>query len=235
MSITFNGVNSDGLNIICEKYPTLSRPKRKGETYSIPGRSGDVIVQYDAYDNYTQPYQIIAGEGTDGSAETTFIDVAAWLFQEGYCELVDSSEPGYYRMASFSGPLDVNNIMTKYGRCIVNFNCQPYRYRANVADVSLTGDGVITNPEMFSSRPLIKVYGHGDITINGTTVTIAQHSQPYLYIDCDSQQAYYDEETYMGGSVVIEGEYPKLAPGANTITMDSTITQLIISPRWRTL
>ena len=236
MSITWNGTASDSLGIVVEKYPSLDRPRRKADIFSIPGRSGDVVVQYDAFDNYTQPYEIFAGGDTDGNAETAFVDVATWLYQDGYCQLEDSSEPGYYRMAYYNGPMNVKNLMTRYGRCTVQFVCMPFRYMTSVSDITLTSSGTVTNPCDFASCPLLKIEGDGEFEINGSVVTVSPHSHAYLYLDCDSQQAYFDAETPMGEYVGIDGEFPKLLPGANTITItDASISKITISPRWRTL
>ena len=56
-----------------------------------------------------------------------------------------------------------------------------------------------------------------------------------LYLDCDLGEAY----KYEGGSVIsvnahvdLGSDLPTLAPGANTITFDNTITDLQVVPRW---
>lgn len=236
MSITWNGVLSDTHNIIITKYPPLNRPQRKADIYNVPGRSGNIIVEYDAYENYIQQYEIIAGGDTDGNAETKYVDVAAWLYQNGYCQLSDSSEPGYYRMAYFIGPMDVENLMTRYGRCTVSFSCMPFRYASTATDITLTASGTISNTYKFASKPLLQVYGTGSFVFNGVTITIASHTYSYLYIDCDSQQVYYDSSTWLGDKVTIGSDYPELSPGSNTVTFtDPTITKIVVSPRWRTL
>ena len=235
MTITWNGVLSSTHGIEVRKYPNLDRPKRKTDVYSVPGRSGDVVVQYDAFDNYTVSYEIFAGGDTDGNAETKYVDVAAWLYQKGYCQLIDSSEPGYYRMAYYAGPMNVENLMTRYGKCTIQFVCMPFRYSTTSNDITLTGTGTISNTYKFASKPLLKVYGDGQFVFNGTEVTVESHLYTYLYIDCDSQQVYYDATTPMGSYVVLN-DFPELSPGTNTVTFtDATITKIVVSPRWRTL
>ena len=241
MSIIWNGVDSDTLSntcdIIIEKYPALNRPTRKTDVFNVPGRSGDIVVQHDAFENYIQQYQIVAGGNTDGDAETLYADIAAWLYQRGYCQLEDSSEPGYYRMAYYAGPLGVENIMTRYGRALIEFNCMPYRYVKNVADIELTADDTITNSYTCTAKPLLKVYGTGDFEINGVLVDIAvDYPEAYVYIDCDSMQAYYNATTPAGEYVTIGGVFPELTPGSNSVTInDPLITKIVVSPRWRVL
>jgi phage-related protein len=48
---TYNGKSSKDFDIIVEKLPSLSRPERQYSVYKVPGRNGDIIEQYDAYNN----------------------------------------------------------------------------------------------------------------------------------------------------------------------------------------
>lgn len=74
------------------------------------------------------------------------------------------------------------------------------------------------------------------IAFDGAVVdsTLSMRGNP-TYIDCDLGEVYKEE----GGTVVDLNSYvdlgsdlPVLEPGANTITMDNTITNLEITPRW---
>ena len=49
--IKWNGALSDQFGIDIEKYPNYTKPKRKMDVYSVPGRSGDIIMMQNAWDN----------------------------------------------------------------------------------------------------------------------------------------------------------------------------------------
>ena len=90
----------------------------------------------------------------------------------------------------------------------------------------------ITNPTYFKSKPKIRVYGSGTFTIANMTITVAAHSQPYIDIDSELQDCYY-EDTNMNSYVSFSGnDYPVLAPGVNGIMPTSGITKLEVTPRW---
>lgn len=72
------------------------------------------------------------------------------------------------------------------------------------------------------------------------TPEISAYSTKYangnpMYIDLDIGEAWnedYGDPVSVNNSVTMPAELPTLAPGANTITYDNTITQLDIVPRW---
>ena len=56
--IFWNGKSSDDVRVIVERYPNRMIPARKIETISVPGRNGDLLIVQDAWENYTQSYDI---------------------------------------------------------------------------------------------------------------------------------------------------------------------------------
>jgi phage-related protein len=78
MSFTFNGINSDAMGLFVERYPERPFPSRKQSVYSIKGRSGDLIVDENAFTNVTQTYEVYILGGSAGfQAKATAI--ANWL------------------------------------------------------------------------------------------------------------------------------------------------------------
>lgn len=122
--ITWNGVASDTLGIIVSKVPSLNRPQRKYNSYSVPGRNGDIIVMQDAYAEYEQEYEIFALDGAQVDARA----IVDWLYQDGWCQLSDDWEPDYYRMAYFVGPVDIEPILEEAAVCTITFRCRPQRF-----------------------------------------------------------------------------------------------------------
>ena len=90
----------------------------------------------------------------------------------------------------------------------------------------------ITNPSFFASKPLIRAYGSGIFYVNNTSVTIAAHTEPYIDIDSELQECFY-EDTNMNSYVTFSGnDYPELQAGVNGIMPTPGITKLIVTPRW---
>ena len=127
--ITWDGITSDSLNCIVERYPVYTVPRRKQSAISVPGRNGDLLLQQQAYSNYIQAYDVYLSGPRNGSKIPEVAQaVAAWLNVGGYRKLVDDYTPGSYRMAFFQGPLEIENTLNLYGRATIEFTCKPQRY-----------------------------------------------------------------------------------------------------------
>lgn len=99
-------------------------------------------------------------------------------------------------------------------------------------EVKVTTPTIFNNPSPFNSKPLIRVYGTGDFKVNDITVTITAHDKPYIDIDCEAQECYYEGEN-MASYVTFSGnDFPELVPGNNYMLLASGITKLDVTPRW---
>lgn len=99
-------------------------------------------------------------------------------------------------------------------------------------EVKVTSPTVFNNPSLFNSKPLIRVYGVGTFRVNDITVTIASHDKPYIDIDCELQECFYEGEN-MNEYVSFSGnDFPELQPGDNYMLLASGITKLDVIPRW---
>lgn len=239
--ISWNGERSDQFGIDVEKYPTVTRPQRKMDKYTIPGRNGDIIMMQDAWENVEQKYDIIAGDGVQGAASSVFSSIASWLCApKGYCKLWDDFDPGYYRMAYFQGPFDQVALSSgRYARATVSFICKPQKYLiAGSEQVEITGTDTIYNYTVYNARPLIFVErkaatGNGTVTVNGTVFTITGIPADGLYIDCESMNCYDTNNNNVNNIVASStSEFAKLQPGENAIGFTGKVNKLIITPRF---
>lgn len=237
--IYFNGQDSYELGIIVEEVPDLSRPQRKHDVYIVPGRSGTIVDQYDAYENIEKKYKIWFADDFYSNlySPAKAREVAAWLYSaDGYQRIEDDFEPDFYRLGYFVGPLDIQNILQKYGKATITFNCRPERYSKNGEDwITASSGTVIKNNFAFTAKPLIKVEGSGNVsfTIQGKT-TYIDNLVDYVYIDSDSMDCYRQFAENMNNKM--RGVFPELKSGNNQVSsVSSGITALKIQPRFWTL
>lgn len=233
---TYNGKSSKDFDIIVEQLPSLSRPERQYNVYKVPGRNGDIIEQYNAYNNITISYEIwFANDNIDShSAQQLARQISAWLYSSnGYNKLEDDFEPDIYRLAYFVGDLEIENLLTMYGKAKINFICRPERY-FKTGEYPITNPTLLTNITDFEAKPLIKVEGSGNVTftIQGQTVQI-NNLVDYVYLDCEKQDCY--RQLSENKNSLMVGEFPVLKVGTNNITKSNNITNLIIQPNYWTL
>lgn len=131
--IIFNGVSSLSLGIHVETFPNYVAPQKTYETFTVPGRHGTLCLPTGTFENVERTYEISFGKHVRGKPITYFTEmatkVAQWLMSgEGYVRLEDGYEPDYYRMAVYSGGLDIENILNQGGRATITFDCMPQRF-----------------------------------------------------------------------------------------------------------
>ena len=182
-TIIYNGKSSADLGVIVNKLPVIRKPKRKGSTTSIPGRSGDLAREENGFENYVQPYEISITD-TERGISAISGDLAAWLLNtRGYIRLEDSFDPDVYRMARFEGTFDIEPIMEQDGKAVIEFDCCPQRYlKSGEQEIEITSSGVtLYNPTAQEAYPLIKLdMWPGESSITEETVEMEWDSGKYI-------------------------------------------------------
>jgi len=239
--ISWNGERSDQYGIYVEKYPNFTKPLRKFDKYTVPGRNGDIIMMQDAWENVEQKYDIFAGSGEKHSVPDSFSSVADWLFSpNGYCELWDDFDPSHFRLAYVSDQLDVNSIsIGRVARATVTFNCKPQRFLMSGKEPIkiTTAPFTIYNQTAFSAKPLIYVVrsaaGDGTVSVNGTVFFITGLPEYGLYIDCEGLNCFDINGNNMNNIVSSNTNvFATLKPGQNPIGFTGNVASVSITPRW---
>lgn len=237
-----NRVSSEDYGVLVETLPNREFPRRVTSRVTVPGRSGDIVIDGGSYGNVSRSYNIAFGDESE-----LFVDMAdavvQWLSnargEEEYYELRDTYEPGVFRKARFDNEGIFNNIYNHAGRTTITFDCAPQRYlESGIEEVSLSSTGgTLTNPGM-PSHPLIKLTGTGDavLTVGSYPVNISDLSGS-IWIDCDLMDAFHENEN-LNSKISLQNGWPVLVSGDNTITIAPQdgktfeATSLKIIPRW---
>lgn len=230
--IWFNGQSGDDFGLIVERYPTVIMPTRKFEKTSVPGRNGDLLIEQDAFENVTQRYEIYISAEKPRLTNVTH-KIAEWLCVKGYQRLVDSYFLDTFRLASFHGGLEIENVLNRFGRATIEFDCKPQRWFTHGDQfIDVTNGEKLFNPSPFTAKPLLITTGSGagTLTINGNTLTMTDTNN--MTIDCDSMQIY---RSGISKSGTISGNFFDLPEGESTISWTGGITGISIKPRWWTL
>jgi phage-related protein len=98
--------------------------------------------------------------------------------------------------------------------------------------IELLSSGItLNNFGSYESKPLVKIYGSGNISISigGKSFTVNNVSS-YVNVDSEIKECYKDN-TNKGKDMV--GDYPVLPIGSSIITWSGSVTKIEITPRWR--
>ena len=241
--IEFNGQDSRDFNLYVRTKQTFNRAKRDLSFVSVPGRSGDVIIDNGKYKNIEIEYGLTLDTPQHSIMthnENFFYawdDICKWLSADDtYYKLVDSYDPLYYRKACLIDGLEIEQPHYSIGKFNIKFNCKPYRYRLDgdtTLEIIQKGTTVL-NTESHESLPYMKIYGSGDIYLHvGSGQYNFFNVSGYVEVDSEMMNVYKGlinkSDDYQASN------YPTFQTGSNTISWSGNVTKIEIKPRWRTI
>lgn len=224
----FDGQSSLDYGVYISGDRTFSAPERDISAVSVPGRSGDLLFDNGRYRNMDITYKCGIVRNFDTNL-TGFRNML--LSRKTYARLEDTYHPDVFWLAYVAdaiAPAMLRNL--RAGEFDITFNRKPQQFLKSGENPVVIGS--IFNPTLFEAMPLMRVYGTGTMTINGTVMTVTG-SQAYMDIDFETQNAY-SGSTNLNGRLTVTGyAFPKLMPGQNTIVLSGLSGTMI--PRWYTL
>lgn len=230
----FDGGRSIDYGIRISKEATLSAPERDVEVFSVPGRSGELVIDKGRFGPQLVTYEAFF-RCPDGERAAYARRIKSWLLGvTGYRELADTYDRQYYRMARYSGALDIEAVGRRFGKLDLSFSCQPFRLRQDGRALrELPLDSTVYNPEDWPSKPYFRLYGNGDIQlVVGEAVWQFSGVSGYIEVDSGIMETHKDLLP-QNGKKTGDG-YPELAPGWNLVKATGA-TKIEMIPRWCTL
>lgn len=233
--IVWNGISSLQAHVRTSDLPSYESPEQDGESTHVPGRNGDIVQPMDSYKNTSISYSISINARKDGF-QTTGTSVADWLYSASgkYARLEDSWRPDEFRLARFTGPLDIENKLDIFGTAKVSFSAMPQRFlKSGERKLEYTANKSILNPTRYPARPLITVKGTGEGTLTiGEYPCKISDIKDEIILDCDLMDAYSDGGATNRNSDVTIPDFPVLVSGKNEISISGGITSVSIVPRF---
>lgn len=226
--LIFKGVSTASLgNVYVAEMPSHKKAPMRVQEFYVDGRDG-VLHREEGLSNYDiEATLIMLHEHSDARQR-----INAWATGTGKL-IVSDDLTKCYRASVIQ---EVRYTRAEYGGLMcdtarVVFNCQPYMYEAVEEEKTFSASGTLNNPGTATSLPLIRVNGSGTcvFSVAGQQITLTSVvSGTPVYIDCEAGYVYTG-----AGASTMQGEFPELQPGDNTITLTSGVSSLVITPRWR--
>lgn len=124
--LTFNGRTVSSFKLqVGDSSEWWTTPERDIEHISVPGRSGDLLIDNGRFNNMELTFEI-----NKVKSGGSFMELANFLASEpGYHKLTISDDTSHYRLASFESMMQPTfGQMRRTGRASISFNCQPQRF-----------------------------------------------------------------------------------------------------------
>ena len=174
-SLIFGNINSADYGIYITGEAVFNAPERAVEMVNVPGRNGALALDQGRWENIEVSYPAgCFGDDQNDFATRISNFRNAVCSQIGYQRLADTYNPNEYRMGVYADGLDVKPAsMNRAGEFTISFDCKPQRFLTSGETETTVSSGTdITNPTRYDSRPLLKVSGRGDFTVNGYPIKI---------------------------------------------------------------
>lgn len=235
----YDDINTKDYGVIILGGDTFGAPERDVETVKIPGRNGTLTLDNGRYNNIQLKYK---GVMQHIFAEEFGFFKGKMLSKIGRHKLRDSYHPDGFRLArlvdGFQPQTGVNNLS---GAFEIHFDCSP-QFFLDSGETFYEATEII-NPTNYKALPLIEVTFSsstrtGTVTVNGRTVSITGAEADTIYIDSESQNAYYISSGVaisQNGKIAVPDDFPFIAPGFNAVAKTGNISSVKIKPRWWSL
>ena len=196
---TFNGRTASSFGVqLADNTEWWATPERDMEHISVPGRSGDLLIDNGRFNNMEINFEV--NRVTDGRALSELIN---WLaLNPGYQRLSVSDDPDHYRLASFEGmTVPVFTQLKKSARITIPFNCQPQRYLVSDQESGIEFGVGTENPTLTltnygdDAKPKIFVAGGGSRTIRVSDTTTGEYISLYAFAADENRGSYIDTQT----------------------------------------
>ena len=230
----WNGKECRSMGVMLQGPVPIIRPEERVQHVEIPGRSGDLteLEEEQIYNSYIQTVTIQVQGGY------RVRDIFNWLKGAGYVTF--HGEPDRKQAARIIGAITLNKHSRNLDWWVgeAQFYCQPLKQLLTEVPVTITSSGsAVMNAGDVKSKPKITATASGtsmSITVGGKTLTISGLTSGNDYI-IDSEIM---EVSNADRSALLTensaGDFPRLAPGSNTIT-GSGWSKLVIDRRERFL
>ena len=233
--LMFNNHSSLEYGLIIAEKGSYNAASRDVTYTSIPGRSGDLITDNGRFKNINVPYKFALINKTGMEFNELAHKIKGWLLAErGYLALWDSYDSLYFRYASYSEEVSIEQQLREVGELSLTFNCKPFKYSFEGQNpVVFTEAGTIYNAERFASAPYIKVNGNGTITLNiNESSFLLKDVEDYIELDFELPNAFKGIEPKNKKVSGSDMSTFRFQPGTNNISWTGNVESVEIIPRW---
>lgn len=202
--------------IVVEKTPTISKGKKRIETYTVEGRDGFLSIDRGTYEPFSLQVQCHAKETANFDEIKSFLD--------GYGTLTFDGQREYTAIVNNAIPFEKVQMFRSFA---VQFMVNPIAHDINATSLSITGNFNITGAtaKMYPTLTLVAAAGGASVTINGITFTTTNTSATTYVLDCEHKII---TKNNVNASDEMTGDFPYFINGTNTYSK-TNVTSLSAS------
>ena len=229
MGVIINNQNTKTLGFALVGRPSIPSANKRYESTEVEGRDGS-LTRFLGYEDLKFSLNFNILFQTD--IKQKLREIKGVFATAGTLSFDDA--PNFYYKIKQAQISETESVIKASGVFSVEFIAEPYEYETSATGNYSVKSFMIANKTTTTALPVIKIYGTGTVVlnINGRGITITGLTSD-ITLDSELQEAYTGLTTNMNSSM--NGEFPVLKIGSNTITWTGTVTKVEIDPKWRWL
>lgn len=219
--VLWNNIDLRTKGIIVENIPTITKGKKRIETYEVEGKNGLLMVDKGTYDSFIVSLSCHFNEIHDIDEIKSFLD--------GYGKLTIDGEKEYE--AIINNQIDFEEVdRSGFRKFPLQFLCNPIAHDIESTLVEITeSPTTFTINQTANTYPIITMVGTGDVVIyfNNKAFNLYSLDNTKTYtLDCNAKEI--TDQLGNNCSNQMRYDFPYLKPGENTIAYTGTITNFEI-------
>ncbi len=239
-SFVINSTHSDDLRSFIQFRPDIATPRRKVQRKSVSGVSEDYLFDEEAYENTPINLELF-GKLNNADGINDLKDLITHTFIGGrYIDFTPYWDNGMVYQVEVVDPPVFSQTGTHptVFTYTVGLNAKPYKEQINIMTRGSTKEITVHNPTFYESKPVITLYGTGNmnLVVNGITY-------PFRNVDTDIIVDSRIESAYRLLNGVPDSrnhrmytmDFPVFKPGENKVSVTGNATRFKIESRWRKL
>lgn len=202
--VKWKGIDLSTYGIVVEKTPTISKGKKRIETYSVEGRNGFLSIDRGTYEPFSLQVECHARETAN------FDDIKAFL--DGYGTLSFDNEREYTAIVNNAIPFEKVQMFKSFA---VQFMVNPIAHDITPTTLSITDDFTITGAtaRINPTLTLVASAGGADVLINGVEFTTSNENETTYILDCENKVI---TKNGVNAASEMSGDFPYFKNGENT-------------------
>ena len=202
--VKWKGIDLSTYGIVVEKTPTISKGKKRIETYSVEGRNGFLSIDKGTYEPFSLQVECHARETAN------FDDIKAFL--DGYGTLSFDNEREYTAIVNNAIPFEKVQMFKSFA---IQFMVNPIAHDITPTTLSITDDFTITGStaKINPTLTLVASAGGADVLINGVEFTTSNEDETTYILDCENKVI---TKNGVNAASEMSGDFPYFKNGENT-------------------
>jgi len=231
----YKGIKSTDMHLRILNEISFPSPEADVEFVEIMGKDGELAIDNERLKGVNFPIPVVLRTPSDKTVEEMATDISNWLKNDiGWYPLRFSGSPNYEYIAMCYEQFNIKETLKQFGKTVITFRLKPYKRFRDDESIILSNGQTIVNKGTRIAKPLIKIEGHGDITLknNGKDWLMLTGVDGHITVDSESMNVFRNNVVqFTKMKAHLKPLFPLLSVGNNKIEWTGNVTKIELTPR----